>query len=81
MAWMAAIGGVVASAFGATAISAGMAAIKPVEIKRQRMQLPQPSWITGKNQQVAQAQPEQPQRGLLAEQQVQGLPKPQGLPA
>ena len=27
MAWMAAIGGVVASAFGATAISAGMAAV------------------------------------------------------
>ena len=57
--------------------------IRPLELKRQRMELPQPSWITGKNQpqQVAQAQPEQPQRGLLAEQQAQGLPKPQGLPA
>ena len=55
--------------------------IRPLELKRQRMELPQPSWITGKNQQVAQAQPAQPQRGLLAEQQAQGLPKPQGLPA
>ena len=34
MAWMAAIGGVVASAFGATAISAGMAAEFPNTRKR-----------------------------------------------
>ena len=66
---------------GSTYASGAMPTIRPLELKRQRMELPQPSWITGKNQQVAQAQTEQPQRGLLAEQQAQGLPKPQGLPA
>lgn len=44
--------------------------IRPLELKRQRMELPQPSWITGKNQQqqVAQNNPQQQQ------QQQQGPP-------
>lgn len=66
---------------GSQYASGAMPTIRPLELKRQRMELPQPSWITGKNQQVAQGQPAQPQRGLLAEQQAQGLPKPPGLPA
>ena len=65
---------------GSQYASGAMPTIKPVEIKRQRMQLPQPSWITGntqnqaKPQQVAQQptpQPAQPQQptGLLNQQQ------------
>lgn len=63
---------------GSQYASGAMPTIKPVEIKRQRMQLPQPSWITGNTQnqakQVAQQptpQPAQPQQptGLLNQQQ------------
>ena len=65
---------------GSMYASSALPTIKPVEIKRQRMQLPQPSWITGntqnqaKPQQVAQQptpQPAQPQQptGLLNQQQ------------
>ena len=63
---------------GSQYASGAMPTIKPVEIKRQRMQLPQPSWITGNTQnqarQTAQQptpQPAQPQQptGLLNQQQ------------
>ena len=63
---------------GSTYASGAMPTIKPVEIKRQRMQLPQPSWITGNTQNQAQQtaqqptpQPAQPQQptGLLNQQQ------------
>lgn len=63
---------------GSQYASGSMPTIKPVEIKRQRMQLPQPSWITGNTQnqarQTAQQptpQPAQPQQptGLLNQQQ------------
>ena len=63
---------------GSQYASGAMPTIKPVEIKRQRMQLPQPSWITGNTQNQAQqtaqqptpqpAQPHQP-TGLLNQQQ------------
>ena len=63
---------------GSQYASGAMPTIKPVEIKRQRMQLPQPSWITGNTQNQAQQtaqqptpQPAQPQQptGLLNQQQ------------
>ena len=63
---------------GSQYASGAMPTIKPVEIKRQRMALPQPSWITGNTQnqarQTAQQptpQPAQPQQptGLLNQQQ------------
>ena len=58
---------------GSQYASGAMPTIKPVEIKRQRMQLPQPSWITGNTQNQAQQVAQQPTPQPAHPQQPTGL--------